>query len=100
MHPPRILIFTINLVKSLVETILALRVILKLFGARAGVPFVNWVYKTSAPLLYPFEGMFPSPELEGGFVIEFSALFALIIYSFAGYFLIQSIKKLMSDQEE
>lgn len=61
--------------------------LLKLFGARQTAPFVVWVYETTSPLLAPFAGMFPSPRLEGGFVIEFSALFGLIVYAFAGYLL-------------
>ncbi len=100
METPRILIFTIGLVKNVMEMLLSLRIILKLFGAAPSVSFVNWVYITTAPLLNPFAGIFPSPELEGGFVIEFSALFALIIYSFAGYFLIQSVRSLMEDSKQ
>lgn len=66
---------------SFVELMIGIRIILKLFGARAAAPFVSWVYATTAPLLQPFAGMFPSPVIEGRFIIEFSALFALIAYA-------------------
>ncbi len=75
---------------SFVELLLTLRIILKLLGARTAAPFVTWVYETTKPLLSPFEGMFPSSTLAGGFVIEVSALFALLVYAFLG-FLLQSI---------
>ena len=48
----------------LVELFLALRLILKLFGANAGTPFVNWVYEMSGVLLDPFRGIFPMEQLE------------------------------------
>lgn len=68
-----------------VSLFLALRIILKLFGANTAAPFVNWVYETSEPLISPFRGMFPHPVLTGGFVIEFSTLFALLVYVLIGY---------------
>jgi uncharacterized protein YggT (Ycf19 family) len=83
--PPQILIAFINLVANLVEGLLLLRMTLKLFGARTVAPFVSWVYQTTDPLLTPFAGMFPTPSLTGGFVIEFSSLFALMVYAFIGY---------------
>ena len=58
---------------------------MKLFGASQSAPFVNWVYETSSPLLAPFLGAFPSPKVQGGFVIEFSALFGLLVYAFVAY---------------
>ena len=68
-----------------VEFFIGTRIILKIFGASTTAPFVNWIYQTSQPLLAPFEGMFPSPEIEGGFILEFSAVFALLFYAFIAY---------------
>lgn len=70
---------------GIVEFLLSLRIILKLFGASPTAPFVSWIYETTQPLLVPFIGAFPSPRLEGGFIIEFSSLFALIVFAFIGY---------------
>ncbi|WP_407270540.1 YggT family protein [Radiobacillus sp. PE A8.2] len=91
MRSRSIIIYLINIVIGIAQLILGLRIILKLFGANKTAPFVQWIYETSAPLLYPFEGIFPSAALEGRFVIEFSALFAVIIYSLIGYFLTKLI---------
>lgn len=52
---------------GLIEGLLMLRVVLKLFGANAAAPFVHWLYGVTAPLLAPFSGAFPAPALEGGF---------------------------------
>lgn len=85
---------------SLVELIISLRIILKLFGASETAPFVQWVYETSGPLLEPFIGMFPSPNISGGFVIEFSALFGLMVYAFIGYILLEIVATLMRPVHE
>lgn len=75
---------------GLVEFLISLRIVLKLFGASTKAPFVTWVYETTKPLLFPFEGMFPSSTLHTGFVLEVSALFALLVYAFIG-FLLESV---------
>src|SRR5689334_9352279 len=82
MYTTRILFRLLDGILGFVELLIGLRVILKFFGANAFSPFVSWVYETSRPLLAPFANMFPSPVIQGGFVIEFSALFALIVYAF------------------
>lgn len=66
---------------GLVELFLALRFILKLFGANASVGFVQWVYEMSGVLLEPFRGIFPTTVFKSSFVFEFSTLFAIIIYA-------------------
>ncbi|MFD2637991.1 YggT family protein [Piscibacillus salipiscarius] len=83
----RFINYLINLVIGLVQLILGLRIILKLFGASVSAPFVEWTYNTSEPLLHPFEGIFPTKVLDGTFVVEFSAIFAFLIYTIIGYFL-------------
>ncbi|MBI5127565.1 YggT family protein [Candidatus Roizmanbacteria bacterium] len=87
MITPTLILGMLNLLIVLAEGAISLRLLLKLMGASTAAPFVRWVYETSAPLLYPFQGMFPSPILTGPFVIEFSAIFALFAYMFLGYIL-------------
>lgn len=81
----------INIVLSIIELFLGLRLVLKLFGASTGAPFVSWIYETSEPLLYPFRGMFASPVLEEGIVIEFSTMFAMIAYALVAWLFIELI---------
>lgn len=89
------LLSLVDVVVTLVEASLALRIILKLFAASRTAPFVQWVYETTEPLLAPFSGMFPSPSVSGGMVLEFSALFALIVYAFVGYLITQIVTALV-----
>jgi uncharacterized protein YggT (Ycf19 family) len=84
-------IFTVSdLIIGLIEFLLTLRLLLKLLGASASAPFVQWIYATTSPLLAPFEGMFPTSTLPVGFILEVSTLFALISYAFLGV-LIESV---------
>src|SRR5688572_20158357 len=79
---------------GIIEFLLSLRLLLKLLGASANAPFVQWVYETTKPLLAPFEGMFPTSTLPVGLVLEISTLFALITYAFIGVLLESAIRQL------
>lgn len=92
MITPQMILTLLNIVTVFAEGVIGLRIILKLLGALEAAPFVRWVYETSNPLLYPFQGMFPSSTLPGvPFTIEFSAIFALFAYMFLGYVLQETI---------
>jgi hypothetical protein len=87
-----ILIRVIYAAFGLAELILGLRFILKLFGANASNVFVNWVYETSAAVLDPFRGIFPTQVFKSAFVIEFSTLFAIIIYALIAMLLVYVVE--------
>lgn len=88
---PQLLTKFILLVTNTIEALLGLRIILKLLGAAPEAPFVAWIYNTTSPLLYPFRNMFPESNLANSFNLEFSSIFALIIYSFISYLIIHMI---------
>jgi len=90
-YSENILIRAIDFFVGIVEVALGMRLLLKLLGANPTAGFVGWVYATTAPLLQPFAGMFPSPIIERGFILEFSTLFAMIIYAIFGWLLIELI---------
>ncbi len=69
----------------LVEVLLSLRFITRLFGANPKAPFIAWLYENTAPLLAPFSQVFPAPSVNGKFVLEFTTLFAIFVYSFIAY---------------
>jgi hypothetical protein len=77
---------------GLAELFLGLRFILKLFGANAGNDLVNWVYETSGAVLDPFRGIFPTQVFKSTFVIEFSTIFAMIIYAIIAMLLVYIIE--------
>jgi len=79
---------------GILESLISLRILLKLLGASTHAPFVVWVYETTKPLLTPFEGMFPTSNLIGGMTLEASALFALLVYAFLGFLLESAIRQL------
>lgn len=82
----------VNIVFFVAEVLLLLRFVLRLFGADSSTPFVSWIMETSQPLLAPFAGMFPTPVLEGGFVLEFTTLFALVIFELARFLITRFIR--------
>ena len=88
----------VNLMLSVVGIMLGLRFVLRLFSANASNDFVHWVYETSGEILGPFRGIFPTPNLDG-FVIEFSTIFALVVYSLIGMLAFYIIELLTPDPE-
>lgn len=100
MFAAGIIVTITNIVIGIVEFLIGLRIILKLFGANPNTPFVEWVYATSDPLLAPFQGIFPSPVLEGQFVLEMSALVALVVYAFIGYIITSTLGYMEALAEE
>lgn len=75
----------INGIISVIEAILGIHILLKLFGANPDAPFVGWMFSISAPFLRPFRGIFEDVVFMGEYVLDLSALFAIIIYSIVGY---------------
>lgn len=84
----------ITFIMALVEMLLVFRFVLKLLAANPQAGFVDWVYETTLPLLRPFLFAFPTPSVRGGFTLEFTTLFAIFTYAFAGY-LIQELLEMI-----
>lgn len=74
----------INFFVAIAEIFLGLRVLLRLFGANSSNAFVQWVYDSSSVLLQPFRGIFPTAEVAPGSVVDFSALFVMLVYGLIG----------------
>jgi uncharacterized protein YggT (Ycf19 family) len=79
-----ITINVINFFVTLAEGFLTLRFILKLFGANASNSFVNWIYDMSSVLIDPFRGIFSANIVENKYILEFSTLFAMLVYLLIG----------------
>lgn len=80
----------IRMVLGAIELLLTLRFIFKFFTLNPGAPFVSWLYRFTASLIAPFAGILPDVKL-AGFVIEFTTLFALIIYVVIGHFILRAL---------
>lgn len=77
--------FLVNIVFSIIELLLGIRILLRLFGANPSTPIVSWLYDATAPLLAPFSGIFPNPSFKGGSILEIQTLIALLVYGFIAY---------------
>lgn len=80
MWVTRVVAGLINFFLALVEIFLGLRVILRLFGADPNNGFVQWIYNSSITLMDPFRGIFHSVVISRNHVLDFSAIFAMVVY--------------------
>ena len=65
----------------IVEVILVVGFLLKLFGASRASGFVDWWYRHLEDVMEPFRGIFPTKDVgESGSIIDFAVLFAIIVY--------------------
>lgn len=90
----------VNVMLGIVGALLGLRFVLKLFGANSTNDFVSWIYDMSSEILGPFRNVFPASRLEDGFVIEFSTIFALLVYGLIGLLAFYLIDILTPDSRE
>ncbi len=83
-----------------IEIAIVLRIVLKMLGASTAAPFVAWLYETTGPMLAPFNGVFPTPSVSGGFVLEISALVALVVYGLVGFLINTLVTNATKPHEE
>lgn len=69
-----------NLVFGIIEALLALRFIFKLFAANSQAPFVDWLYTTTDSINSPFREIFHSAVIDGQFVFDVTTLVSMILY--------------------
>ncbi|MEN8253133.1 MAG: YggT family protein [Patescibacteria group bacterium] len=72
---------------GVIEVLLVFRFVLKMLAANPNSDFVAWIYGNTQALIQPFLFAFPTPSVRGGFVLEFTTLFAIFAYAFLGYIL-------------
>ena len=82
----------LDVIITFVTALLGLRLLIKLFGGNTDNLFVQGLYMVSAPLIAPFTGMLPSLTLETGYVLEFAAVFALIVYAIIAHLLLTVVR--------
>jgi uncharacterized protein YggT (Ycf19 family) len=81
---------TVYLIAGVVEALIILRVALKLLAANSGVGFVRFIYGISAPLVAPFQGIFPTPASNAN-VLELSSLVAIAVYGLIAWGIVRLI---------
>lgn len=100
MQQYRFLPRLIDVTAGIVEAILGFRLVLKLFAANPAAPFVEWIYRSSDPLVEPFRGMFVSPRVDSGSILEFSTLFAIMVYALAAFYVTQLVNYTVSSTDK
>ena len=68
---------------GIVDVLLVLRLVFFLFGARA-VGFADLLYTITNPLVAPFRGIFPAPQVEGAY-FDTASLVAIVVYALLGW---------------
>jgi uncharacterized protein YggT (Ycf19 family) len=95
-YPARLAETVINVVLGFIELLLAVRIVLELLAANASAPFVAWLYSVSYGLVAPFQGAFPSLVLSGGYIIDLSAILAMIAYAVIAWLVVWLISFIFS----
>ena len=65
---------------GILETLIALRIVLKLIAANPASPIAALIYTFTDLFLFPFAGLTATPAV-GGMVLEISSFFAMVIYA-------------------
>jgi uncharacterized protein YggT (Ycf19 family) len=77
----RVIVWVIYLFVLAALILLTLAFFLRLFGANPAAGFTEWVYRSVDRIMEPFRGIFPSHAITDTSVLDFSLLFAMIIYA-------------------
>ncbi len=79
------------LIMVIVEGLIIIRFVLRLFAANPGAGFASFIYLLTWPLVAPFYGLFPTPAATNGSVLELSSLVALIVYPLVFWVIVRLI---------
>lgn len=74
-------VFFVYLVVAAVVALLTIAFVLELFGANPDTGFAEWVYDHTTRVMEPFRGLFDNHQISEKSVLDFSILFAIIIYA-------------------
>jgi len=77
-------------VVGLIDTLIAIRFLLKVFGANPA-PFVRFMYDLTWPLVAPFHGIFNTDQV-GRSVFEPESIVAIVIYLLIGWGIVSLIR--------
>src|SRR5207253_9848198 len=78
-------------VVGFIDVLIAIRFVLKLFGANVGAPFVRFMYDVTWRLVAPFHGIFNTTQ-QGRSILEPDSLAPIAIYALIGWRLVSLIR--------
>jgi len=85
----------IQLAFGILNGLIGLRFLLKLFAANPANPFAQMIYFVTAPFLWLFQGLTGTPNF-AGVEIEFFSLIAIVVYTALCWVIVQFIWILFS----
>jgi uncharacterized protein YggT (Ycf19 family) len=94
-----VLSIIVDLFMAVIAFFLGMRVILELFQANAGTPFVAWIYRVSSGFMYPFNGLFPNFAISDFGFLDLTALITLFAYAVVGYIVLAIIRSVLRETE-
>ena len=80
----------VYLLFGVIEVLIAIRFLLRLFGADPTAPFSAAILGITAPFVAPFIGVFPNAAASGS-VFEPASLLAIVIYALAAWLIAKII---------
>lgn len=94
--------YSIYFVLSILETLLAFRLILKMMGASTTSGFVSMIYGLSGLFIMPFEGIFRrvvTQGIETSSVVEPSNVVAMIVYAVLAFGIVKFVQILSGEKQ-
>jgi len=76
----RVIVWIVYALALITALLLTLAFFLELAGANPDAGFVEWVYRSTERAMRPFRGIFDTHEISDDSVLDFSLLFAAIVY--------------------
>jgi uncharacterized protein YggT (Ycf19 family) len=73
---------------GVIEVLVAIRFILRVFGANAQAGFAQLIYGVTGPLVAPFQGLFGTVQAEGS-VFESQSVVALVVYALVAWLIVR-----------
>jgi len=81
------------------ESLLLLRVILKLMAANPGNSFAGFIYALSDLFVWPFVGLTVTPSMFG-IVVEIHTIIAMVVYAMLGWLFVSLLSLLLYRRRE
>ena len=89
------LVMAIWFVTGVIDALIAIRFLLRALGASTASSFTTFIYDLTAPLVAPFQGIFPQ-SAHTSYVLEPADLVAIVIYALIGWGLVTLVRIITS----
>ena len=81
----------VYLIAGIIDTLLVIRVVLKLLAANPAAGFTTLIYGATNPFVALFAGVFPNAQSQGN-VLDLAALLAIVIYGLLAWGIVRGIE--------